>query len=55
MVLRCRKWNLHPDKTAAYAAWTQRCRVANFALANDVTTELWGPSPIVPQPIRPGG
>ena len=24
-------------------------------LANDVTMELWGPSPIVPDPIRPGG
>ena len=25
------------------------------ALASDVTLELWGPSPVVPEPIRPGG
>lgn len=25
------------------------------ALASNVTAEIWGPSPIVPEPIRPGG
>lgn len=104
MVLYCFKWNVHPDKAEAYAAWAQSAigrtlaaggvtefrgyRPASGAfqvvvtyefadmaawaawqeaetvqavltelrtLANDVTTELWGPSPIVPQPIRPGG
>lgn len=24
-------------------------------LAVDVKTELWGPSPVVPEPVRPGG
>ena len=39
--------------------WTQSCQLLESwqlcTLANDVTTELWGPSPIVPQPVRPGG
>jgi quinol monooxygenase YgiN len=104
MVLYCPKWNVHPDKAEAYAAWAQSAirrtlaaggvtefrgyRPASGAfqvvvtyefadmaawaawhdaeevqaeiteahtLATDVTTELWGPSPIVPLPIRPGG
>jgi len=25
-----------------------------YTLATDVTAELWGPSPVVPKPIRPG-
>ena len=103
MVLYSLKWNIHPDKAEAYAAWTKGAiqrtlgaggvtefrgyRPASGAfqvvvtyefadmvawaawyaaetvqavltevhtLANDVTSELWGPSPIVPQPIRPG-
>ena len=103
MVLYCIKWNIHPDKSEEYAAWTKGAiqrplgagAVAEFrgyrpasgsfqvvvtyefedmvtwaawheaeavqtvlaelrTLANNVTTELWGPSPIVPQPIRPG-
>ncbi|GIK43940.1 MAG: hypothetical protein BroJett011_77730 [Chloroflexota bacterium] len=103
MVLYCLKWNIHPDKLEAYAAWTKGAiqstlvaggvtefrgyRPASGAfqvvvtyefedmaawatwhdveavqtvlaelrtLATDVTTELWGPSPLVPQPIRPG-
>lgn len=103
MVLYCFKWNVHPDKTEAYAAWApsairrtlaaggvtefrgyrpasgafqvvvtyEFADMATWAawhdtevvqavltevhtLATDVTSELWGPSPIVPQPIRPG-
>ena len=103
MVLYCFKWNIHPDKVQAYAAWSksaiQRTLAAGgvtefrgyrpasgafqvvvtyeFAtmaawaawqeeesvqavfsevhtLVTDVTAELWGPSPIMPQPIRPG-
>jgi quinol monooxygenase YgiN len=102
MVLYCIRWNIHPDKAEAYAAWTkgaiQRTLAAGgvtefrayrpasgafqvvvtyeFAdltawaawhdkadvqatftevhtLATDVTSELWGPSPVVPRPIRP--
>ncbi len=26
-----------------------------YTLAFNVTREVWGPSPVVPQPIRPGG
>ena len=103
MVLYSLRWNIHPDKAEAYAAWTKGAiqrtlgaggvtefrgyRPASGAfqvvvtyefadmaawaawyaaetvqavlmevrtLANDVPSELWGPSPIVPQPIRPG-
>lgn len=104
MVLYLFKWNIHPDKTEAYAGWAkgaiQRTLAAGgvtefrgyrpasgsaevvvtyefadmaawaawyghdavqqviaevYTLATGVTTDLWGPSPIVPQPIRPGG
>lgn len=44
---------------AAWAAWyghedVQRVIAELRTLAIAVTLELWGPSPIVPQPIRPG-
>ena len=44
---------------AAWAAWEshediQKTRNELDTLATDVTTELWGPSPVVPAPIRPG-
>ena len=44
----------------AWAKWnnqdaTQEVLTELRTLANDVTTELWGPSPVVPEPIRPGG
>ncbi|MCG3212684.1 MAG: hypothetical protein FOGNACKC_06376 [Anaerolineae bacterium] len=104
MVLYIMKWNIHPDKTEEYMAWSKGAiqrtvgaggvtefrayrpasgpfqvvitlELADMAawaawystevvqtvfvemrtLANNVTTELWGPSPVVPQPIRPGG
>jgi antibiotic biosynthesis monooxygenase (ABM) superfamily enzyme len=104
MVLQILKWDIHPDKKAAYLEWTQGAiqrtlavpgvvefrayRPANgtsqvaityeFAdlgawaawyeheetqkvldelhtLGLNVTLELWGPSPVVPAPIRPGG
>jgi quinol monooxygenase YgiN len=42
----------------AWAAWQshedmQKIRDELGTLATDVTTEVWGPSPIVPKPIRP--
>ncbi len=44
---------------AAWAAWDshediQKARNELNTFATDVTTELWGPSPVVPAPIRPG-
>ena len=44
---------------AARAAWqthedVQKTRDELEVFATDVTTELWGPSPIYPVPIRPG-
>jgi len=44
---------------AAWAAWytreeTQKVVDELHTVAIDVTSELWGPSPIVPKPIRPG-
>ena len=45
---------------AAWADWYGHDDVQQVidelrTVANDVTLELWGPSPIVPQPVRPGG
>jgi antibiotic biosynthesis monooxygenase (ABM) superfamily enzyme len=44
---------------AAYAVWRSNVEVQKamdeaYTLALNVTTELWGPSPVVPKPIRPG-
>jgi len=44
---------------SAWAAWNSREEVQKvFAelhtLAVNVTSELWGPSPVVPAPVRPG-
>ena len=44
---------------SAWAAWqaseeTQKVRDELDTLALNVTAELWGPSPVVPAPIRPG-
>jgi len=44
---------------AAWAAWqthedTQQVLKELGTVAVGVTQELWGPSPVVPQPIRPG-
>jgi antibiotic biosynthesis monooxygenase (ABM) superfamily enzyme len=44
---------------AAWAAWRSNEEVQKvvdelYTLALNVTTELWGPSPVVPKPIRPG-
>jgi quinol monooxygenase YgiN len=43
---------------AAWAAWRDNADVQKvldeaYALTLNMTTELWGPSPIVPKPIRP--
>ncbi len=45
---------------AAWADWyghedVQEVIAELRTLATGVTLELWGPSPIVPEPIRPGG
>ena len=45
---------------AAWAAWhsnevVQEVLDEVHALASDVTLELWGRSPVIPEPIRPGG
>jgi len=45
---------------ATWAAWysnedVQKVLNELHTLALNVTTELWGPSPVVPAPIRPGG
>ena len=44
---------------AAWAAWNsssemQKLQVELHTLALNVTNEVWGPSPVVPVPIRPG-
>lgn len=44
---------------AAWAAWRSNEDVTKVleelhTVATDVTSELWGPSPVVPAPIRPG-
>ncbi len=48
------------DDMATWAAWqthedTQKVLDELRTLAANVTIELWGPSPVVPKPIRPGG
>ena len=102
MVLQVMKWDVHPDKTDAYAKWapdaikrilsvpglvefrayrpssgaSQVVVTYEFAdmsawttwnsnaevqkvteeirtLALNVNVEIWGPSPIIPEPIRP--
>lgn len=45
---------------AAWAAWqahedTQKVLGELRTLAVNAAIELWGPSPVVPEPIRPGG
>lgn len=45
---------------AAWAAWQAHEDIQKIldelrTLTVNVTTELWGPSPVVPEPIRPGG
>jgi quinol monooxygenase YgiN len=44
---------------AAWAAWfsneeVQKVIAELYTLALNVSMELWGPSPVVPAPIRPG-
>jgi len=45
---------------AAWAAWQysetmQQMLVESRASMMNVSAELWGPSPVVPEPLRPGG
>lgn len=45
---------------AAWAAWwshedVQKTNAELRTMALNVSQELWGPSPVVPEPIRPGG
>lgn len=45
---------------AAWAAWSssdvvQKLLADGHTVALNLKTELWGPSPLVPAPIRPGG
>ena len=45
---------------AAWAAWAdnedvKKVNQENFALALNMESELWGPSEVVPKPIRPRG
>ncbi len=45
---------------AAWAAWNDHADVQQViaesrTLVTNIEMELWGPSPIVPHPIRPGG
>ncbi len=45
---------------ASWAAWQanediQQVVSELHTLATDVSRELWGPSPVVPEPVRPGG
>lgn len=45
---------------ASCAAWLENEDVLNVkaelaTVATNVTCEIWGPSPVVPEPIRPGG
>lgn len=102
MVLQVMKWDIHPDKTEAYAKWAQTAikrtisvpgvlefrayrpatgdsqvvtthefaEMSDWAkwnsnsdmqkvmeelhtLALNVKIEIWGPSPIVPKPVKP--
>lgn len=39
-------WNSHPDN--------QKVMAELHTLALNITNEVWGPSPVVPVPIRPG-
>jgi quinol monooxygenase YgiN len=44
---------------AAWASWlshedVQKVLGELYTFATDVTSEVWGPSPVVPKPIRPG-
>lgn len=44
----------------AFAAWRTHEDMQNvidelYTMATNVTSELWGSSPVVPEPIRPGG
>ena len=45
---------------SAWAAWfadesVQQSTTEVRAYVENMSAELWGPSPVVPQPIRPGG
>jgi heme-degrading monooxygenase HmoA len=44
------------DWAAAASSETWNEIIAELhTMATDITTEIWGPSPVLPKPIRPGG
>ena len=45
------------ENMADFSSWHEQCfdmLQESYDLCNNVTAELWGPSPVVPKPIRPG-
>ncbi|MDW7670779.1 MAG: DUF4286 family protein [Bacillota bacterium] len=46
------------ENMADFASWHEQCFdmfQETYDLCANVTAELWGPSPVVPKPIRPEG
>lgn len=47
------------ENMSDFSSWHEKCfdnvLQEPFDLCTNVTSELWGPSPVVPEPIRPKG